>query len=161
MLLQWSTSPFTLMKLASTLPKTRSRARIIRHHAIVSVPGQCSSNSTKYGAISQNGVVRHHATLAFYHTAHIITFLNTLHNVLIPYNQGDGPEQSRFVVIWNNVSTRLLRRWRKLEVTLMREHARQYFPHCLTRGNITCYVDEIYGQTEIGDKMHSSFLCQS
>lgn len=55
-------------------------------------------------AITHHGVIHHHATLGPYNTAHLITFLDILHNTLIPPDQVDGPEQLRYVVIWDNVS---------------------------------------------------------
>ncbi|XP_006800340.2 uncharacterized protein LOC102791730 [Neolamprologus brichardi] len=76
------------------LTKTRRRGRnIIGHCAIINVPGQCGGNITMC-------VVHHHATLGPYNTAHIITFLDTfdmLTNV-------QRPEQTRYVIIWDNVS---------------------------------------------------------
>ncbi|KAM9399517.1 uncharacterized protein ACWYII_031651 isoform 1-T1 [Salvelinus alpinus] len=85
------------------LAKTRSRGRnIIGHRAIINVPGQRGGNITMCAAISQNGVLHHHAILGPYNTAHIIIFLDTLHNRLIPNDQ--GPEQPRYVIIWDNVS---------------------------------------------------------
>ncbi len=54
-------------------------------------------------AISNNGVLHRHATLGPYNTAHIITFLDTLHNILVHNDQRKGPQQLRFVVIWDNV----------------------------------------------------------
>lgn len=85
------------------LAKTRGRGRnIIGHRAIINVPGQRGGNITMCAAISQNGVLHHHAILGPYNTAHIITFLDTLHNRLIPNDQ--GPEQPRYVIIWDNVS---------------------------------------------------------
>ena len=90
------------------LGKTRRRGRnLIGHGAIVNVPGQCGGKITMCAAISQNGV-HHHATLGPYNTTHIISFLDTLHNILIPNNQRKGPEQSRFVVILHNVSFNLV-----------------------------------------------------
>ena len=53
-------------------------------------------------AISQNGVLHHHAILGPFNTAHMITFLDNLHNSLIPDVQ--GPELPRYVIIWDNVS---------------------------------------------------------
>ena len=87
------------------LAKTRRRGRnLVGHCAIVNVHGQRCGNITMCAAISQNGVLHNHVTLGPYNTAHIITFLDTLHNILIPNDQRNGPEQSRFVVIWENVS---------------------------------------------------------
>lgn len=65
-------------------------------------------------AITHHGVIHHHATLGPYNTAHLIRFLDTLHNTLIPPDQIDGPEQLRYVVIWDNVSfhrAALVRNW--------------------------------------------------
>ncbi len=42
-------------------------------------------------AIGQNGVLHHHATLGPYNTTHIITFLFTLHNMLIPSDPRNEP----------------------------------------------------------------------
>ncbi len=76
------------------LTKTRRRGRnIIGHRAIINVPGQRGGNITMCAAISQNGVVHHHATLGPYNTAHIITFLDTLHDMLTNVQR---PEQTRY-----------------------------------------------------------------
>ncbi len=94
------------------LNKTRRRGRnIIGHRAIINVPGQRGGNISMYAAISQNGVVHHHATLGPYNTAHIITFLDTLHDMLTNVQR---PEQTRYVIIWDNVSfhrAALVRNW--------------------------------------------------
>lgn len=74
------------------------------HFVIVHIYGQHGGNITMCAAISQNGVIHHHATFGPYNSAHIITSLNTLHNRLILNYQGNGPEQSRFVVVWDNAS---------------------------------------------------------
>ncbi|XP_039672067.1 insertion element IS630 uncharacterized 39 kDa protein-like [Perca fluviatilis] len=87
------------------LTKRRKRGRnIIGQRAIVEVPGQRGGNITMCAAITHQGVIHHHATLGPYNTAHLITFLDTLHHTLIPPDQVDGPEQLRYVVIWDNVS---------------------------------------------------------
>ncbi|XP_039664144.1 uncharacterized protein LOC120563802 [Perca fluviatilis] len=87
------------------LTKRRRRGRnIIGQRAIVEVPGQRGGNIPMCAAITHQGVIHHHATLGPYNTAHLITFLDTLHNTLIPPDQVDGPEQLRYVVIWDNVS---------------------------------------------------------
>ncbi|XP_019216442.2 uncharacterized protein LOC109202777 [Oreochromis niloticus] len=58
------------------LSKTRRRGRnIIGHRAIINVPGQRGGNITMCAAISQNGVVHHHATIRPYNTAHIYDML--------------------------------------------------------------------------------------
>ncbi|XP_036970874.1 trace amine-associated receptor 2-like [Acanthopagrus latus] len=78
------------------LTKRRRRGRnVIGQRAIVEVPGQRGGNITMCAAITHHGVTHHHATLGPYITAHLITFLDTLHNILIPPDQIDGPEQLR------------------------------------------------------------------
>ncbi|KAJ8369545.1 hypothetical protein SKAU_G00095730 [Synaphobranchus kaupii] len=96
--------------------KRRSRRNIIGHRAIVDVPGQRGGNVTICAAISKWGVLHHHATLGPYNTAHLLTFLETLHNTLTPSDQRkhNGPEQPMYVVVWDNVSfhrTALVRNW--------------------------------------------------
>ena len=87
------------------LTKRGRRGRnIIGQRAIIEVPGLRGGNITMCAAITHHGVIHHHATLGPYNTAHLITFLDTLHNTLIPPDQIDGPEQLRYVVIWDNVS---------------------------------------------------------
>jgi hypothetical protein len=97
----------------SNLAKTRGRGRnIIGHRAIINAPVQRGGNITMCAAISQNSVLHHHAILGPYNTANIITFLDTLHNRLTPIDQ--GPEQPRYVIIWDNVSfhwTAVVRNW--------------------------------------------------
>ena len=78
--------------------------------AVVNVPGQRGGNITLCAAICLQGVLHHHATLGLYNTAHIIIFLDALHNAVVQ----SGPEQHRFVVIWDNVSfhrAALVRDW--------------------------------------------------
>lgn len=93
------------------LSKTRRRGRnITGHRAIINVPGQRGGNITMCAAISQNGVVHHHATIGPYNTAHIIAFLDTLHDMLTVQR----PEHTRYVIIWDNVSfhrAALVRNW--------------------------------------------------
>ncbi|KAL0153765.1 hypothetical protein M9458_050881, partial [Cirrhinus mrigala] len=93
------------------LSKTRRRGRnIIGHRAIINVPGQRGGNITMCAAISQKGVVHHHATIGPYNTAHIIAFLDTLHDMLTVQR----PEHTRYAIIWDNVSfhrAALVRNW--------------------------------------------------
>ncbi|XP_041102761.1 uncharacterized protein LOC121314041 [Polyodon spathula] len=97
------------------LAKRRGRGRnIIGHRAIVNVPGQRGGNITMCAAISQQGILHHHTNLGPYNTTLLITFLDTLHGILIPAEQTGGPEQPRYVVIWDNVSfhrAALVRNW--------------------------------------------------
>ncbi len=84
------------------LSKTRRRGRnIIGHRAIVNVPGQLGRNITTCAAITQNGVLHHHATLGPYNTNHIIHFLDAAHDMLVQRLQNE--DQARFVIIWDNV----------------------------------------------------------
>lgn len=56
----------------------------------------------------------HHAKLGPYNTAVLITFLDTLHGILMPAEQSGRPEQLRCVVIWDNKSfhqAALFRNW--------------------------------------------------
>lgn len=88
------------------LTKTSRRGRnIIGHRAIVDVPGQRGGNITMCAAITHtNGVLHRHANLGPYNTAHMVTFLDRLHNILIPADHMDDAEQHRYVVVWDNVS---------------------------------------------------------
>ncbi|KAK0136832.1 hypothetical protein N1851_027005 [Merluccius polli] len=90
------------------LAKTRRRGRnIIGHRAIIDVPGQRGGNITMCAAISNaHGVLHRHANLGPYNTAHMLTFLDRLHNILIPperINDADH-QRNRYVVVWDNVS---------------------------------------------------------
>ena len=55
-------------------------------------------------AVRQPGVLHHHANLDPYNTALLVTFMDTLHRILIPAEQRGGPEQLRYAVIWYNLS---------------------------------------------------------
>ncbi|XP_047676533.1 uncharacterized protein LOC113637723 [Tachysurus fulvidraco] len=90
------------------LAKSRRRGRnVIGHRAIIDVPGQRGGNITMCAAISSmHGVLHRHANLGPYNTAHIPTFLDRLHNILIPpecMNDADH-QRNRYVVVWDNVS---------------------------------------------------------
>ncbi|XP_016308870.1 uncharacterized protein LOC107663208 [Sinocyclocheilus anshuiensis] len=85
------------------LSKTRRRGRnVIGQRAIVNVPGQRGGNITMCAAITQNGVLHHHARLGPYNTDHIIRFLDAVHDMLVQGLQNE--DQARFVIIWDNVS---------------------------------------------------------
>ncbi len=110
--MSWVMSSFLWMRLVLTSLRQGDCGRnIIGHRAIINVPGQRGGNITMCAAISQNGVVHHHATLGPYNTAHIITFLDALHDMLTNVQR---PEQTRYVIIWDNVSfhrAALVRNW--------------------------------------------------
>lgn len=87
------------------LNKTRHGGRnVIGQCAIIHVPGQQGGNIAMCAAMGQNGVLHHHAILGPYNTDHIITFLKTQHNILIPDDNHNGSQQSRFVINWYNVN---------------------------------------------------------
>ncbi|XP_037545810.1 uncharacterized protein LOC119422507 [Nematolebias whitei] len=71
---------------------------------------QHEGNITMYAVITHHGVIHHHATLGPSNTAHLIIFLDTLHNTLLPPDQIDGPEQLRQKVYDLNSQTRILAR---------------------------------------------------
>ncbi|GAA6099147.1 uncharacterized protein LOC113635738, partial [Tachysurus ichikawai] len=72
------------------LAKRRERDRnIIGQHAIVGVPGQRGGNVTLCAAISNRGVLYHHATLGPYNTEHLLTFLGGLRDVLLEREHQD------------------------------------------------------------------------
>ncbi|XP_067258588.1 uncharacterized protein [Chanodichthys erythropterus] len=79
------------------LAKTRRRGRnLIGHRAIIDVPGQRGGNITMCAAISNmHGVLHRHAKLGPYNTAHILTFLDRLHNILIPPERMNDADHQR------------------------------------------------------------------
>ena len=84
------------------LTKVRRRGRnIIGQRAIINVPGQRGGNITLCAAITQNGVLLRHANMGPYNTAHILTFLDRLQNIITAVNQ---MHQMQFTVVWDNVS---------------------------------------------------------
>ena len=84
----------------------RRRGRNIGKRAIIEVPGQRGGNVTICAAMSHNGVLQRLATLGPYNTAHLLHFLNTLHeNLFQPEQRRPGdPEQLMYVLIWDNMS---------------------------------------------------------
>lgn len=58
-------------------------SNVIGQRAIVNVPGQRGGNITMCAAITQNGVLHHHAKLGPYNTDHIIRFLDAVHDMLV------------------------------------------------------------------------------
>lgn len=63
------------------------------HRILRDVPGQHGANVTVCAAIANtHGVVHHHANLGPYNTAHILTSLDRLHNIVItPEHTNDAP----------------------------------------------------------------------
>eukprot|EP00064_Thunnus_orientalis_P005943 superscaffoldBa00000599_g5957 len=83
------------------LAEGQGRGRNVIGHC-VEIPGQQGGNITMCPAINHHCVIHHRATLGPYNTACLITFLDTLHNTLIPPDQMDGPEQPRYALIWDD-----------------------------------------------------------
>ena len=94
------------------LTKTRRQGRnVIGHRAITNLPGQRGGNITLCAAITQNGVLHHHANLGPYNANLILAFLDRLHEIVTALNQVD---QMRYIVVWDNVSfhrAALVRNW--------------------------------------------------
>ncbi len=65
------------------------------------MPGQRGGNITLCAAITQNGVLHHHANLGPYNANLILAFLHRLHEIVTAINQVD---QMRYIVVWDNVS---------------------------------------------------------
>ncbi len=65
------------------------------------MPGQRGGNITICAAITQNGVLHHHANLGPYNASLILAFLHRLHEIVTALNQVD---QMRYIVVWDNVS---------------------------------------------------------
>ncbi|XP_026991161.2 uncharacterized protein LOC113635738 [Tachysurus fulvidraco] len=89
------------------LAKRRGRGRnIIGQRAIVGVPGQCGGNVTLCAAISNRGVLHHHATLGPYNTEHLLTFLGGFRDVLLEREHQDYQQavHAVYLVVWDNVS---------------------------------------------------------
>ncbi len=83
------------------LTKRRRRGRnVIGYWAIVGVPGQRGGNVTLCAAISNHGVVHHHANLGPYNTHQLLNFLNHMRDALL----GQQDEHPIYVVVWDNVS---------------------------------------------------------
>ncbi len=83
------------------LAKTRRGRNVIGHRTITNVPGQRGGNITLCAAITQNGVLHHHANLGPYNANLILAFLHRLHEIVTALNQVD---QMRYIVVWDNVS---------------------------------------------------------
>jgi hypothetical protein len=63
--------------------KRRGGTSLVNMASWGTVPGQREGNVTTSAAMSLNGVLHRHATLGPYNTAHLLHFLNTLHDYLL------------------------------------------------------------------------------
>ncbi|KAA0714603.1 hypothetical protein E1301_Tti020301 [Triplophysa tibetana] len=83
------------------LTKRRRRGpNVIGHRAIVGVPGQHGGNVTLCAAISNHGVVHHHANLGPCNTHQLLIFLNHMRDAQL----GLQDEHPIYVVVWVNVN---------------------------------------------------------
>ncbi|KAL7842660.1 hypothetical protein SRHO_G00243490 [Serrasalmus rhombeus] len=77
-------------------------------------------------------------------TAHILTFLERLHNMFIPpecMNDADH-QRNRYVVVWDNAMEEACD---EIDVGAIQgwiRYSRRFFPQCLAREDIACDVDE-------------------
>ncbi|RXN21011.1 hypothetical protein ROHU_016731 [Labeo rohita] len=99
------------------LIKVKRRGRnLIGYRATITVPGQRDANITMCAANSNNGVLCHIPTIGPYNTERLITFLNSLHERLIPPDERGllSPGMPLFVIIWDNLAfhhSRLVNEW--------------------------------------------------
>lgn len=77
--------------------------------ATITVPGQRGANITMCAAIYNDGVLCHIPTIGPYNTECIITFLNALHERLIPPEERGllRPGMPLFVIIWHSTTLAL------------------------------------------------------
>ena len=103
--------------------KVRRRGRnIIGHWAILNVP-----NITMCAAITQKRVLHRHADFGLYNTAHILTRLDRLHNVVLTAEEQMDAEQMRCIQM--SLSTELL--WSKtgfISIHISLQHLPLYTP---------------------------------
>ncbi|XP_038557731.1 uncharacterized protein LOC119890503 [Micropterus salmoides] len=96
--MQWPHEYIYMDEAGFNLTKRRRRGRnVIGHRAIVGVPGQRGGNVTLCAAISNHGVVHHHANLGPYNTHQLLISLNHMQDA----QQQD--EHPIYVVVWDNV----------------------------------------------------------
>ncbi|XP_051505235.1 uncharacterized protein LOC127412695 isoform X2 [Myxocyprinus asiaticus] len=95
------------------LTKRRQRGcNIIGQRTLVDVSGQHEGNVTLCAAISNHGLLHHHATLGPYNTQRLLTFLDGLWKALFQHVQREL--QPCYVVVWDNVHFHhsvLVRNW--------------------------------------------------
>lgn len=105
-----------------SLAKTRRRRRnTSSHRGIIAVPGQRGGNITTSLHLNTHAVLHRHADLGTYNTAHILTFLDRLHNALIPPecmndadHQKSGTLQCEYVAFLNPIEEVFTVRRRKV-----------------------------------------------
>ncbi|XP_031164929.2 uncharacterized protein LOC116056748 [Sander lucioperca] len=116
------------------LCKVRRRGRnIIGQRATVTVPGQRGANITMCAAISNDGVLCHIPTIGPYNTERLITFLDSLKEILIPPEERGllRPGMTLYVIIWDNVAfhhSRLVNEWFAAQPRIMMHFLPAYSP---------------------------------
>ncbi|KAI2645544.1 Insertion element IS630 uncharacterized 39 kDa protein [Labeo rohita] len=99
------------------LSKVRRRGRnLIGYRATITVPGQRGANITTCAGISNDGVLCRIPAIGLNNTERLITFLNALHERLIPPEERRllRPGMPLFIIIWDNVAfhhSRLVNEW--------------------------------------------------
>lgn len=81
-------------------------AKTIGHRDNIDVPGRRGGNITMCAAIfNTHGVLRRHANLGPYNTAHVLTFPDRLNDILIPpESMNDADHQNNWcVVVWDDM----------------------------------------------------------
>lgn len=142
------------------LAKTRRRGRkVIGQRATVNVPGQRGANITMCAALSSDGLLLHKPLIGPYNTERLISFLDDLHNHLVPVGARGPRARNTFVVFsawrWKvydhsphdllslldamtagcgDVSPEACQGWIR--------HSKRFFPRCIAREDIRCDVDE-------------------
>ena len=87
------------------LAKTRGRGRnVIGQRATVAVPGQRGANITMCAALSNDGLLLHKPLIGPYNKERLVSFLDELHNQLVPAEERGARNCPTFVVVWDNVA---------------------------------------------------------
>lgn len=86
------------------LAKTHCRWKnVIGQRATVDVPGQRGANITMCAALSNDGVLLYKPLIGLYNTERLISFLDDLHNQLMPAKEWGQRGRNTFVIVWDNV----------------------------------------------------------
>lgn len=85
---------------------SRRGRNLTGYRATITVPGQRRANITMCAAMSNDGVLCHIPTTGPYSAERLATFLNALHERLIPPKERRllRPGMPLFVIIWDNVA---------------------------------------------------------
>lgn len=87
------------------LAKTRRRGRsVIGQKANMDAPGQRGASITMCAALSNDGLLLHKPLIGPYYTERLISFLDDLHNQLVPAEERVTSNSPNFIVVWDNVA---------------------------------------------------------